>query len=42
MEVEVIRPEREGVLKNDIVAIGDCRGLDDGELTDGIEGRCEL
>ena len=42
VEVEVIGEERGGVLKNGIAAIGDYRGLVDEELTDGIEGRCEL
>ena len=42
LRVEVIGEERGGVLKNGIAAIGDYRGLVDEELTDGIEGRCEL
>ena len=42
VEVEVIGEERGGVLKNGIAAIGDYHGLVDEELTDGIEGRCEL
>ena len=42
VELEVIGEERGGVLKTGIAAIGDYRGLVDEELTDGIEGRCEL
>ena len=42
VKAKIAGGERGGVLKNAIVVIGDCHGLVDEELTDGIERRCEL